>query len=82
VALGSVVGAILFEHHAGGPLVLAGMLAVGAAVGIANGLVFVYGRIPHPFIVTLASLSIVRGLALLLSHGSRSSGCPAHRDPA
>jgi ribose transport system permease protein len=76
VALGSVIGGILFAHHAGGALVIAGMLAVGAAVGIANGLVFVYGRVPHPFIVTLASLSIVRGLALLLSHGEPKFGMP------
>jgi len=76
VALGSVIGAILFDHHAGGALVIAAMLAVGAAVGIANGLVFVYGRVPHPFIVTLASLSIVRGLALLLSHGEPKFGMP------
>ena len=76
VALGSVVGGILFAHHAGGALVIAGMLAVGAAVGVANGLVFVYGRVPHPFIVTLASLSIVRGLALLLSHGEPKFGMP------
>jgi len=76
VALGSVTGAILFGHHAGGVLVIAGMLAVGAAVGAANGLVFVYGRVPHPFIVTLASLSIVRGLALLLSHGEPKFGMP------
>jgi ribose transport system permease protein len=77
VALGSVVGGILFEHHAGGALVLAGMLAVGGAVGMANGLMFVYGRIPHPFIVTLASLSVVRGLALVLSHGEPKFGMPS-----
>ena len=52
------------------------MLATGLAVGAVNGVVFVYGRVPHPFIVTLATLSIARGLALLLSDGQPSSACP------
>jgi ribose transport system permease protein len=38
-------------------------------VGAVNGLVFVFGRLPHPFIITLATLSICRGLALELSIG-------------
>ena len=37
---------------------------------LANGIVFVVGRVPHPFIVTLATLSIVRGLALWAAHGT------------
>ena len=41
-----------------------------------NGLVFVYGRVPHPFIVTLATLSIVRGIALWASDGTLISGMP------
>ena len=40
---------------------IAAILGTGLAVGLVNGLVFVYGRVPHPFIVTLATLSIVRG---------------------
>src|SRR5918994_3667135 len=76
VALASVVGAIAFEHDRGGAIVIAAMLATGVAVGLVNGLVFVYGRVPHPFIVTLATLSIVRGLALLLSDGRPKFGMP------
>lgn len=45
------------------------MLLSGAAVGAVNGLVYVYGRLPHPFIITLATLSICRGLALEFSVG-------------
>ncbi len=45
------------------------MLATGLAVGAINGLVLVFGRMPHPFIVTLASLSVARGLALWLADG-------------
>jgi ribose transport system permease protein len=45
------------------------MLASGALVGFVNGAFYVFGRLPHPFIVTLATLSICRGLALELSIG-------------
>jgi ribose transport system permease protein len=76
VALATVLGALLFEHGHGGALVIAAMLATGLAVGLVNGVVFVYGRVPHPFIVTLATLSIVRGLALVLSHGEPKFGMP------
>ena len=30
-------------------------------------MVYVFGRLPHPFIITLATLSICKGLALELS---------------
>jgi ribose transport system permease protein len=39
--------------------------------------VYVWGRLPHPFIITLASLSIARGLALRLSDGQPKRGMPA-----
>jgi ribose transport system permease protein len=52
------------------------MLLTGALVGAFNGTVFVYGRLPHPFIVTLATLSIARGLALWLSGGQPLQGMP------
>jgi ribose transport system permease protein len=76
LALATVVGALVFEHSHGGALVISVMLATGVAVGLVNGIVFVYGRVPHPFIVTLATLSIVRGLALVLSHGEPKFGMP------
>ena len=43
------------------------MLAAGGLVGAVNGMVYVFGRLPHPFIITLATLSICRGLALALA---------------
>ena len=45
-------------------------------VGAVNGFGYVYGKLPHPFIVTLATLSIARGLALGLSGGQPISGMP------
>lgn len=69
LALASVVGALLF--HAGGsaPVVILAMIASGAAVGAVNGLFYVFGRLPHPFIITLATLSICKGIALELADG-------------
>jgi ribose transport system permease protein len=76
VALSGVVGAIVFLHVHSTALVVLVILGTGLAVGLANGLVFVLGRVPHPFIVTLASLSIARGLALWAAHGTLISGMP------
>lgn len=69
LALASVIGALLF--HAGGsaPMVIAAMIASGAVVGAVNGLFYVFGRLPHPFIITLATLSICKGIALELAGG-------------
>lgn len=69
LALATVSGALVF--HAGSPTiaVMAVMVGVGLVVGLLNGLLFVKGRIPHPFIVTLATLTLARGVALWLSDG-------------
>jgi len=82
LSVGSTVGlsgvvACMFAHPAasgaGGqypfivPILMA--LLIGAAVGLFNGGLIAYGGIP-PFIVTLGSMTIVRGLALIVSGGS------------
>jgi ribose transport system permease protein len=69
LALCTVIGGLVFQTVGGAPLVILAMLATGAAVGAVNGMVFVWGRLPHPFIITLATLSICRGLALALAPG-------------
>ena len=61
VALSGVVGALVFGQTDSSLVVILAILGTGVAVGAVNGLVFVYGRVPHPFIVTLATLSIVQG---------------------
>lgn len=76
LALSAVVGAMVFQAVPSGPLVILAMLGTGAVVGAANGMVFVWGRLPHPFIITLATLSIARGLALWLSGGQPLEGMP------
>jgi ribose transport system permease protein len=76
LALGTVVGALVFQQSPSTALVIFAMLATGSLVGVVNGVVFVKGRLPHPFIITLATLSIARGLALWLSDGSPIQGMP------
>jgi len=76
VALSWVVGAIVYGDTGSSFLSIAAILGTGIAVGCANGLIFVYGRVPHPFIVTLATLSIVRGLALWAANGTLIPGMP------
>ncbi len=76
LALASVVGALVYGSVASGPVVVAAMLATGLLVGAVNGIVYVKGRLPHPFIITLAMLSIARGLALWLSGGQPIRGMP------
>lgn len=69
LALSTVVGGLVFASTGSTLLVVLAILASGAAVGALNGLAYVYGRLPHPFIITLATLSICRGLALELAPG-------------
>jgi ribose transport system permease protein len=66
----------VFGSTGSGPLSIIAMLLTGAAVGAANGFGYVFGKLPHPFIITLATLSIARGLALGLSGGRPISGMP------
>jgi ribose transport system permease protein len=76
VALAAVVGALVFGETGSGFATVLAMLVAGALVGAVNGFGYVYGRLPHPFIVTLATLSIARGLALGLAGGQPISGMP------
>lgn len=76
LALASVVGALVYSSVTSGLVVVGAMLATGLLIGAVNGIVYVKGRLPHPFIITLAMLSIARGLALWLSGGQPIRGMP------
>ncbi|CAN5911140.1 ABC transporter permease [soil metagenome] len=58
------------------PLAIVAALLVAAGIGLLNGVMITAGRLP-PFIATLATLSIARGLALIVSDGRPLSGYPA-----
>ena len=69
VALTGVIAAT-FAHPGEYPLIVPIILSVviGAAVGLLNGVSVAYGNIP-PFIVTLGTMTIVRGVALIAAKG-------------
>lgn len=75
ISVGSVIGlvcalgGVMFEDGRGSILTLLVMIMAAGAVGLANGMLFVKGRLPHAFIATLATYGIARGLALLLTDG-------------
>jgi ribose transport system permease protein len=58
------------------PGILLGLLA-GAAVGLLNGLLIVYGKMP-PFVATLATMAGARGLTLVYTQGRPISGLDAN----
>lgn len=70
VALSGVVAAYLAQMQ-GIPIFvpILGALGTGALIGLINGFGAAYAELP-PFIITLATMSIVRGAALILSGGS------------
>lgn len=76
LALATVTGALVFQAGNSSTLVIAAMLGAGLLVGLVNGVLFVKGRIPHSFIVTLATFTLVRGVALWLSDGRPIQGMP------
>jgi ribose transport system permease protein len=79
VAFTGVLAAVVGGTSWGGHLapVLAAGLAGGLAVGLINGVIYVGGRVPHPFIVTLATLGAIRGLALIISGGETKTTLPS-----
>ena len=56
------------------PLVLLIGPAIGVAVGWVNGIGLTVLRLPHPFIMTLGTLNVARGLTFLISNGAPVSG--------
>jgi ribose transport system permease protein len=75
LGLSGLVGTMALERGYPIPVgVLIGLL-VGTACGLANGVMVTKLRIP-PFVVTLGTLGIFRGLALIISNG-----LPVHRIP-
>jgi len=69
VALAGVIAAT-FAHPGEYPLIVPVILAlvVGGVVGLINGYGVAYGNIPS-FIVTLGTMTIVRGVALIAANG-------------
>jgi ribose transport system permease protein len=73
VALSGVVLGLALRADQPLPIALALALGVGAVSGLVNGLFVTLGGLP-PFIVTLGTMSIARGAALLVTEGRPISG--------
>ncbi len=76
-ALAGIVAAMAAASGAPGAVALAALaaLGVGLAVGAFNGLMVSRFRVP-PFVVTLAMLTICRGLAFVITEGRSVSDLP------
>jgi ribose transport system permease protein len=75
VGLSGMVAAMLMSS---GTNVLVAMLAavgVGALVGLINGAVIFYGKVP-PFIATLGTMTVARGVIMLISGAAMVAGLP------
>ncbi|TQK68872.1 MULTISPECIES: ABC transporter permease [unclassified Nocardioides] len=73
LSVGSIVGlsaaALGLFAESGNPVVaLVGTLAIALAIGLASGMITAFGKV-QSFIVTLAALTAVRGVALLITDG-------------
>ena len=68
LALAATLSAASLQAGIPWPLVIVLMLAMGGVIGAIQGFFIAYERIPA-FIVTLAGLSVIRGLALLITAG-------------
>lgn len=75
MALAGLLGCMTMERGAGMAAGIAVGILAGTALGLANGLVITRMKI-NPFIVTLGTLGIFRGVALLISGGLPVHGLP------
>jgi ribose transport system permease protein len=72
---GGVVGMLMVHSGLDPYIAIAVALAIAGVVGVFNGLLVAYARLPA-FIVTLAGLSLWRGLGLQVTGGFDSSPMP------
>ena len=74
MALGMVALAIASKAGVPWPVVLLIAPAIGLVVGWVNGIGLTVLKLPHPFIMTLGTLNVARGLTYLISNGAPISG--------
>jgi ribose transport system permease protein len=76
MALAGTVAAWLLVHGTLTPVAVALAVGLGVAVGLLNGLLVADLGI-NPLIATLGTMSVTRGLALVMTEGYNISGLPA-----
>lgn len=75
IALAGVMTAMLMKSGVPIPIAVTAGVFAAAIVGITNGVLVSYGKLP-PFIVTLGTMTAVRGITLTLTKGIPISGLP------
>ena len=75
LALASTIAALFLIMGMSIPVAVAAALLLGAAIGLANGLVVTKIGV-NPLVATLGSMSIARGVALVLTEGFSLSSLP------
>jgi ribose transport system permease protein len=73
LAVSSVLAAMTMKGSHGAALATAAAILAGAGMGSLNGVVIAKGKVA-PFIATLGTMTLLRGVALVLSNGSPISG--------
>lgn len=68
VALSSVVAAWSLQQGYGIPVAIVLALLSGTLVGLMNGTLVAYGRV-LPFVATLGTMYVIRGMALIVTNG-------------
>jgi ribose transport system permease protein len=82
LSVGSILGlscvlvAMMVKAGAPWPVSILAAVAIGAALGLTNGLLLTKLRLPHPFIPTLGMMNVARGLAFVISGGFPISELP------
>ena len=77
LALSIVVMGIVVVKMGMSPIIgIIACLGVGAFVGLVNGLLLTKMSLPHPFISTMGTQSVARGLALIITAASPISNFP------
>jgi len=77
VALSSVIAAWALKQDLGIPAAIGLALASSALVGIMNGALVAYGRV-LPFVATLGTMYVIRGMALIVTKGEAIWDLPKH----
>ncbi|MEK5231345.1 ABC transporter permease [Lysinibacillus sp. FSL K6-0232] len=71
-----IMGIVAVNMEMGALAGIAVCLIVGAAFGLLNGLLLTKLRLPHPFISTLGTMNIARGIALIITAAAPIAGFP------
>lgn len=76
MALSGVVGAQLMVNGVPWVVAVVGTVLFGAFIGLCNGGLIAVTRL-HPFIITLGTMSILRGITYVVSDATAVAGLPA-----